>query len=268
MFIRTGLAATIGAALLDSVWFERYFIELNEFHIGTATPHTANIRIVQISDLHLTSLTYQLTRLAKRINRLQPDLILLTGDAIDAAGNIALLDSYLKLLDKKIKKVAILGNWEYWGNVDLSKLRQVYAANNCDLLVNQTRQYSLRHKTVSITGIDDYVGGKADFSAATADYQPSDYHLILTHCPQYSEAIASQINKDTAVDFVLSGHTHGGQVNVLGFVPFLPPGSGNYLKGWYRINSLKLYVSKGIGTSILPLRFGARAEIALFNLLA
>ena len=67
-------------------------------------------------------------------------------------------------------------------------------------------------------------------------------------------------------DFILSGHTHGGQINLFGYVPFLPKGSGKYLKGWYDEKSPGMYVSKGIGTSIIPARFFARAEIAIFNL--
>ena len=51
----------------------------------------------------------------------------------------------------------------------------------------------------------------------------------------------------------------------MGFTPMLPPGVGRYVKGWFRDRSPMLYVSKGVGTSILPVRFGARAEIAVFN---
>jgi len=67
------------------------------------------------------------------------------------------------------------------------------------------------------------------------------------------------------IDLILSGHTHGGQVKLLGFIPYLPQGSGKYVSGWYLDQHKQLYVSKGIGTSILPIRFGARAEISIFN---
>jgi uncharacterized protein len=92
-----------------------------------------------------------------------------------------------------------------------------------------------------------------------------DHHIILNHCPQYTDVIAKYLNNNIEVDFILSGHTHGGQFNLLGFMPFLPQGSGSYVKGWYNTQP-KMYVSKGIGTSIFPARFGARAEIAIFNL--
>jgi predicted MPP superfamily phosphohydrolase len=264
-FIRTGLFVALGAVLVDMFWFEKFFIETNEFYIGNATKETTNIKVVQISDLHLQSINSQLTRLASKLNKLKPELILITGDAIDKAQNVSLLNDFLKLIDKQIKKVAILGNWEYWGNIDLNELNKVYSENNCTLLINQTTQYSFGNKSVSITGVDDFVGGNADYNDAIKDYEKSDYHIVLNHCPQYNDYISTQI--DPHVDFILSGHTHGGQINLFGYAPFLPPGSGKYVKGWYTQNNSKFYVSKGIGTSILPARFGARAEIAIFNLL-
>ena len=84
----------------------------------------------------------------------------------------------------------------------------------------------------------------------------------------YSDYIAKKQNETRKVDLILSGHTHGGQVNLLGYVPYTPWGSGKYLKGMYDQNNTKIYVSKGIGTTFLPIRFGAKAEIAVFYLKA
>ena len=266
-FIKTGLLSTTGVVLADAFWMEKFFIESNEFYLGSATKDSLNIKVVQISDLHLHSINYQLTRLTNNLNKLQPDLIVITGDAIDKAKNISLLNDFLKLIDKDIKKVAILGNWEYQGKVDFIELDKIYTDNNCNLLINQTIQYSFQNKTISITGVDDYLRGDADFDTAIKTYKKSDYHIILNHCPQYSDHISKKMNKDINVDFILSGHTHGGQVNLFGFVAYLPKGCGQYLKGWYNNSNPKHYVSKGIGTGFLPVRFGARAEIAIFNLI-
>jgi predicted MPP superfamily phosphohydrolase len=64
---------------------------------------------------------------------------------------------------------------------------------------------------------------------------------------------------------MLSGHTHGGQVTVGGWAPLVPPGSGRYVRGWFRGDGAPpLYVSRGIGTSVLPIRFGATPELAVF----
>ena len=205
-------------------------------------------------------------KLVKKLNKLQPDLIVFTGDAIDKANNLSLFSDFLQLIDTKIKKVAILGNWEYQGNVNLIALNKIYTTNNCDLLINQTKQYIFQNKTVSITGVDDFLQGHADFENATKEYKKSDYHIVLNHCPQYRDNISAQMKTDIPVDFVLSGHTHGGQINFFGFVAYLPKGCGPYLKGWYNNYTPKMYVSKGIGTGAIPARFCARAEIAIFNL--
>lgn len=265
-FIKYGLGATAGIALTDALWFEKFFIETNEFFHGNANKDTHNIKVVQLSDLHLQTVNYQLRQLVKKLNKLNPDLILITGDAIDKEDNLPLLNEFLSLFKRDIKKVAILGNWEYWGNIDVTELEKIYDAHNCTLLINQSKQYSFYNKTISITGLDDYIGGNADINIAIKEYTKSDYHIILNHCPQYSDTISTQVNKDCNIDFILSGHTHGGQLNIFGFTPVLPRGSGKYVKGWYKTNSIDMYVSKGIGTSVFPARFGSRAEIAIFNL--
>ena len=82
----------------------------------------------------------------------------------------------------------------------------------------------------------------------------------MSHCPEYRDIISRE-KRNINIDLVLSSHTHGGQITFLGFAPFKPRGSGKYLKGWYKQSEPKMYVSKGIGTSIFPIRFGARAEI-------
>lgn len=67
------------------------------------------------------------------------------------------------------------------------------------------------------------------------------------------------------ITLMLSGHTHGGQIAVGGWAPLVPPGSGRYVRGWFRGDGAPpLYVSRGIGTSVLPLRFGATPELAVF----
>lgn len=263
-FLATALLGT-GVVAADALGFEKFFIETNQFYFGRATTKTDNLKVVQVSDLHLQTVNYQLKQLAARLNKMQPHLILITGDAIDKAENIPLLDSFLSLIDRDLQKAAILGNWERWAEVNLRELEKTYKDHNCTLLINQTKQFSFQGKTISVTGVDDFIGGIADIDTALSTYQPGDYHVILNHCPQYSDTIAERLPDTVKTDFILSGHTHGGQLNFFGYAPFLPRGSGKYMKGWYDVGVRKMYVSKGIGTSIFPARFGSRAEIAVFN---
>ncbi|WP_347921941.1 metallophosphoesterase [Pontimicrobium sp. SW4] len=243
---------------LDSLWFEKYVVDWNYFDISKSNEN--KIKIIQISDLHFNQLRYFHKSIAKKINLIKPDLVFITGDSVDKTENIAPFNDFLKLIDKSIKKYAITGNWEYWGNVNLIELEKVYSSNNCELLINENRTISIRNREISIIGIDDLVGGNSDFEKAVKNLKQSNTNIVLSHCPEYRDIIAKQ-KGSLNIDLVLSGHTHGGQITFLGVVPFKPQGSGEYLKGWYKESEPKMYISKGIGTSILPIRFGARAEM-------
>lgn len=264
-FIEYGLYLAGTAVLVDSLWAEQFFIEIKEFNFKNATPENYNLKILQLSDLHLKSVNYQLKKLAEKINSIKPDLIVITGDAIEESSKLTDLDEFLKLIAVDIKKVAILGNWEYWGEIDIDLLTKMYKSHNCDLLINQNKQYKVNGKKITITGLDDFIGNKADFKQSVINIKDSKFHLVLNHCPAYNDEIIKEANKsDLTVDLILSGHTHGGQINLLGNVLFLPEGSGEYVKGWYKKKGVSMYVSKGIGTSILPVRFGSRSEVAVF----
>lgn len=257
-FIKRGILALIGLVLLDSFWFEKYIIDWNYFDISKSEKD--KIKIIQISDLHFDQLRYFHKSIAKKINSIKPDLIFITGDSVDKTEKIDSLNEFLQLIDNSIKKYAITGNWEYWGKVDLTKLKNTYSKNNCELLINENRTVSIKNRKISIIGMDDLVGGNANFRKAVENLKQTDTTIVLSHCPAHRDIITKQ-KENLSIDLVLSGHTHGGQITFLGFAPFKPPGSGKYLKGWYKKSEPKMYISKGIGTSILPIRFGARAEM-------
>jgi predicted MPP superfamily phosphohydrolase len=257
-FVKRMLLATIGLVLLDGFWFEKYVIDWNYFDISK--PKNNKIKIIQISDLHFETLRYFHKSIAKKINDLQPDLIFITGDSVNKTDKIDALDTFLQLIDNTIPKYAITGNWEYWGEVDLLKLETMFSKNNCELLINESRSISIKNRSVSVIGIDDFVGGYPDFQKAVTNLRNTETNIVLTHCPQHRDTIVVE-KAGLHIDLVLSGHTHGGQISFLGFAPITPQGSGRYLKGWYTETEPIMYVSKGIGTSAIPIRFGARAEM-------
>jgi uncharacterized protein len=257
-----GLGSLLG--FLDAFWFERSFIQIKKIDLNPQKDQKPILSVLQISDLHLQNVGSALKSLAEKITQLNPDLICITGDSIDKAENLEKLNDFLKLLPKQTPKTAILGNWEYWANIDITRLRSIYQAHHCDLLINQSTQLNIKGKTIAITGVDDLLGGKADYLESEKQYLPSDYHIVLNHCPAYRDAI--QKLHQQKIDVILAGHTHGGQINLLGYIPFLPKGSGKYIKGWYKDSLPIMYVSKGIGTSIIPFRLGSRAEVAIFNI--
>ena len=263
-----------GFVSTDSLFFERYFVETNEFDIGTPSSSSTSIRMLQISDLHLKKLSEHHVQLADQINGLDPDLLLFTGDIIESEKGLRHLDNLLQLFDPDVQKAAIMGNWERQFRIHPDKLRHVYESNNGILLINRSKAFMINGQRLMVTGVDDMVKGRADFAAAVKDVGLEEQHIVLSHSPKYRDLIESEISRINMkrpagqklnIDYVFSGHSHGGQVTIMGFAPLLPPGVGRYIRGWFRDTSPMLYVSKGIGTSVLPVRFGARAEIALFH---
>ena len=91
----------------------------------------------------------------------------------------------------------------------------------------------------------------------------SAHHLVLAHCPITRDALA--LPAGHAASLVLSGHTHGGQVAPFGIATILPRGCGRYVAGWYRDAGPPMYVSRGIGTSLLPVRIGATPELVCID---
>ena len=253
---------TVGFLFLDAFWLEHYFLEWNTYDISEGNEE--KIKAIQLSDLHLRNIKSVHRSLAQRINDEQPDVLLLTGDTITRNSRIPLLKEFLSLLDPNIQKVAILGNKEYSGRVDLNELRETYRTHNGILLINGSYVLNTKFRKINILGMDDLVWGQPDFMMACENIDRSLTSLVLNHCPAYRSSIDELSSSMNIKPIILSGHTHGGQVTFFGIPLMTPYGSGKYVKGWYRNDRSQMYVSKGIGTTILPIRFGARAEVALF----
>lgn len=237
------------------------------------------LRIVQLSDLHLQEVGAHEARVARAVAELASDLVVMTGDSIDDAGHVDLLGEFLSLLDAGTQKVAILGNWEHWARVDLPHLARTYDRHGCRLLRNETVLLHLHGRELLVSGLDDLVGGAPDLADTLRGVPPHPDHLVLAHCPAHRDLMQRQLAgmradaSDTASATtmrgilprcVLSGHTHGGQIALFGWAPVRPRGSGPYVAGWYD-GEMPLYVSRGIGTTMIPARFGAPPEVALFE---
>jgi uncharacterized protein len=141
------------------------------------------------------------------------------------------------------------GNWEHWVSQRSLEL------NNAPTLINSAVRV---RDDVWIVGIDDAFAGIPNLTKALEGVDGTV--IALFHSPAFFDAASSKI------DLALAGHTHGGQVRV----PFvgalwLPQQSGEYVAGWYQRDRAKMFVSRGIGTSMLPIRFNCRPELALIR---
>ena len=202
-----------------------------------------------------------------------PACIVITGDSIDDRNKLPVLRDFLALLDPGPVKFATLGNWEHWSRVDIPELQSVYRAAGCQLLINETAEIDRPEGRIIITGMDDWTGGRPNLPTALRGIEPSPNHLVLAHSPVFRDVMHELPRAPSLLDLsryriasVLSGHTHGGQIALFGWAPVRPAGSGQYVSGWYRDeDKVPLYVSRGLGTSVAPLRFGSPPEVAIFD---
>ncbi|MEI6947374.1 metallophosphoesterase [Paraflavisolibacter sp. H34] len=267
-------AAVVGAALLDALVLERYFFQLKKIHIGNKESRR-KLRLLLLTDLHLKDSVWPFhSRLARKINQLAPDLILISGDTVDTTGKAATADRFFGLLHPHLPKAAILGNHDHLEPDSLERLKSVFHKHNCHLLVNDSKCFEIDGVRLTVTGVDDFIEGCPSFTEAVKEVVCEDHHILLVHSPLQQEGVLKElrrINETRSADrrlnigYIFAGHNHGGQVRLPGYVPVLPKYSGNYVNGWYNRQAPYLYVSRGFGTTALPFRFGARAEVTLFH---
>jgi predicted MPP superfamily phosphohydrolase len=257
-----------GAAATVSLGGYAHFIEpqrLTVTHALTNTPRA--LRMVQISDLHLRHISNVHEKIAGELASLKPDLLILSGDIIDKDGKQPLVEEFLQLLPRGPQVLATLGNWEHWSHVNLSALRKLYEQHNVQLLVNESVEVKSSARTLRVTGLDDWTAGNPDYKGAVRHGIPD---ICVAHSPYFRDVLIETARRDPSFpripSIMLSGHTHGGQVRLGPIAPVRPHGSGRYLEGWYRDAWPWLFVSRGVGTSVLPFRFNAPPELVVFDL--
>lgn len=276
--------------IIESAWVEvthhqrpydyhktTHWERISESNYETLKPRN---RIVQISDLHIRRIGRIENAVIEKINDLKPRILLLTGDIIDRPENLSVLESFLNKLEVT-DKFAVLGNWEYWGAVNIGDLRDAYVRNGVTLLINEGVEREYGGRVYRIAGLDDFTAGKPDEFIIHDQYKkmyeryskampkaytwlPKDM-ILMQHSPGYFET-RNRPNEGKFTWLSLSGHTHGGQVTLFGVPLWTPRGSGTFDSGWYATNYGDLYVSRGVGTSVLPVRIGSRPEIAVFDI--
>ncbi len=261
------LACCLGLA----VW--SVLIEPNRIVVGETTIRLPNLpsafnqtRIVVLSDLHVGSPHINVKKLQSIVaqaNELKPDLILLPGDFVvgqELGASFVepeLIADALKNLRARHGVYAVLGNHDWW--YDGKHVRLALEAAGIQVLENESREVQLDGQTIWLAGLGDLWTGKPDI-AATLQRIPTGAAIIaFTHNPDLFTQMPERVG------LTIAGHTHGGQVN-LPFVGRLvvPSDYGQrFASGLVRENDHLLFVSTGIGTSVLPLRLRVPPEIAL-----
>lgn len=266
MLVGGGLVAAgvpvVGA--VDGFFVTPRLLQTTDHTLSSRTVRpNARMRMAQVSDLHLHGIGGLETRLLTALHDSRPDMILFTGDMVDRRRDLWRLEEFLRECPATPQRFAIVGNWEYWAGVPLEALERLYDRHGVEFLVNRSVEIEFAGTRVRITGLDDLRGGTPDVSRALGGGTPTPNHLVLAHCPLSRDVVV--LPAEHPADLVLAGHTHGGQIAPLGHAIVLPEGSGRYVSGWYRDGGPPLYVSRGIGTSMVPLRLGSTPELARFE---
>ncbi|NTU52287.1 MAG: metallophosphoesterase [Chlorobiaceae bacterium] len=229
------------------------------------------LRLVQLSDLHLHAFGEREKSLVKQVKALRPDLVVLTGDMIDRADALPLLQAFVEDLGP-IPLIAVPGNWEHWSGLDFPELRTaIESRQGNQLLLNKQSSFTKGKRTIQLIGLDDFTGGNPDprllERIGYLHKEKVTTTVLLQHSPGFFELPeVRRIMGSSRFSLCLSGHTHGGQITIGGWAPSTPRGSGHFVAGFYDIPGCKLYVSRGVGMSIISARLGSRPEIAVFNL--
>lgn len=228
-----------------------------------------NLKVVQFTDTQLGEYytIKQLEKAVDKINSLEPDIVVFTGDLIDHAENyedLYKVSGVLSKIKSNLGNFAVYGNHDYGGGGE-HYYEDIMAEAGFTVLSNESTSVTFKGKTINIFGGDEALIGNHDPKETMKNIKEEDINLLLIHEPDLAEEYANY-----PIDFIFSGHSHGGQV----YIPFYGPIKKNllsekYNKGLYDLNNergTRLYVSSGLGNTKVPFRFLNVPEILLFNL--
>lgn len=258
------------SALGYAHFIEPELLTVRSFDIKTGKP-VKPCTIVFFSDTHFGKY-YNVGHaedIVKKINQNNPDIVVFGGDLLDNYArdrnimDLEYLKEELKNIEAKTGKYAVWGNHDYGGGAV-----RIYEdfMSSCGFELLDDESVVLEDYGIKLIGYDDYLMGWTDPSLYKI--KSEFYNVIIAH-----EPVVSQFIESKSENFLLTGHTHGGQVNI----PFLtsellPEGSAQFIKGLYTQQeigttvSLTMYTSSGIGMTRYPFRFQNIPEIVKINL--
>lgn len=225
------------------------------------------VRILFMSDVHAGFFMprSRVASLVDEVNALQPDLALLGGDYVGGYGRGA--DAFypeIARLVAPLGRYGVLGNHDAWEGAAEARTRLAEAG--ITLLENANAAVERGGARIFVAGVEDLDTGAPDAVRAAEGISAGDFAVLVTHNP---DVLAVELPRTAQTwDLVLAGHTHGGQVLLLGRVPVTRPTrfGSRYLSGWKRERGVPILVSNGVGTSMLPVRLFAHPQVHLLTL--
>ncbi|SFC92199.1 metallophosphoesterase [Ruminococcus albus] len=248
--------------------FQNKYLTVTEYTFTSSkTPQTADgFTIMQISDLHNAKFGKNNSRLISKIKKNAPDIIVITGDIVDS--NHTNIDTAIDLCNQAAKIAPcyyITGNHEIWlDDTESEKLYSGIRSAGVTILDNTT---VILDNGIYLTGLGDdhlYNGTLAELSKSVPE---NALHIVLAHEPQYLDEEYTL----SSPDLIITGHAHGGQFRLPFIGGIVAPDQGffpKYTSGEYKSGDTTMYVSRGLGNSVIPLRLFNTPELNLLKIKA
>ena len=236
-------------------------VEKIEIRLKRLPKNLDGFRIVHLSDIHHSPFTdiEHISRAVKIANSLKPDMFVLTGDYVShESAYIAPMAEVLGKLESEFGTFGCLGNHDHW--TDAEMVTDLLREANIKVLINEGFRFTAKDSSFWLAGVDDYMVGKTDLRAALRGSFPDEMTMLLAHNPIIVRRAAR-----VGVDLMLSGHTHGGQIKLRDDEKRILP-RRKLKNGLYRRKDTQIYITRGIGTVVLPVRYGCPPEISLLEL--
>ncbi|MDP9892789.1 putative MPP superfamily phosphohydrolase [Variovorax boronicumulans] len=268
--VRIAAAVLLLALAVWTVVIEPRWVAARVEPLGSAQwQPPAGLKVAMAGDWHLTTRSaWRVTsaeraaRIVEDINAAQPDVILLPGDFLagsgdDEAFSIEDMAAVLGRLKAPQGVYAVLGNHDWWH--DGERTAKALAAQGIHVLENASVR--LPGHDLWVVGIGDDSTGHSEADKALAGVPKGAATLVMMHDP-FSFATMPRTQ-----GLVVASHTHGGQISVPGYGALVVPGRAprEWAYGWVAHKGNRMYVTSGLGVSILPVRFNMRPEWVMFQ---
>lgn len=261
----------ISLLILAGVWaffVEPYMIKVEKLTLllekENLPPSFKNLKFVHLTDLHSKNFGKKEKKVLNILDQLKPDFIFITGDIVDwTTRNFKSCQRFWHELTKNYqgRVFAVFGNHEHL-NPRFKELLPLLRESGIEVLNNQAKEITIKEVSFYLIGVDDPHFGYDDIEKAMQGVGNEGVKILLAHSPEIFRKV-----KGKNINVVLTGHTHAGQVNIPLLVDLILPlkYDRKYKKGLFKEKNTYLYVNRGIGTTILPVRFNSLPEITLIN---
>lgn len=258
MKVKISIFISLLTILVAYIYIQISFFNINRVELNSEKVKD-DIKIVQVSDFH-NNKRINKERLIKKVESINPDIIVLTGDIIDAKTKDFdySIDIIKDLRDINDKIYFVWGNHEIRNNRGREFVEKLKDAG-VFVLENENTTTYIKETEINICGVDFYID-RDKYKKSLEGIDEKNYTILLSHSPNrpisYSEGLE---------DLILAGHTHGGQVRLPIMGAIVVPGQGyfsKYDKGLFKTGNTTLYIDSGLGNSVFPIRFLNRIQIS------